>query len=472
MPQQHLQQRLGLVGEADQCLGTGDCQQVRDVRRLTDEWAGDRPGHPLVGRVGEGWLELQAHPSRLLRGQLDEVAPDEERQVLAEEGPQVLEEVLAHRVAHAVRRRDASGLEHGREIHARVVGAPDPWRHERRRSPHHVAQPHEQVAERVDGALVDPAVERGHRQHAVGLPTDPEDGQRTAGPDVLGGVVPRPLQARRGEPGAVEADHLGEEVAPRRRPQRPRHRPGGRLVLLGSSRRVPEGGHPEGRLGPGGVAPRGRVAREQLLVEAAVVLRVGRLVRRTSGLGVVGRRPGGQERQAVGEVVRVELGGHVVGAVTVAGPQHEQHVHAGEWGGSAAAPSRPPRRGRSRPSSASPRRRPGTSSSMVTSASRSGPIARSRWMSRPVPTATAAPPAYAVATQRSGSSRTRGVRATAVGSPRSGNDGVPPGRSPGLVGVRARTTHAARSGPSRPASIRQASRSLVSSASACHCSSQ
>ena len=62
----------------------------------------DGAGGAVVGGVGEGGGEAEAGGGGLVGAQLHQAGPEAERvEVLAEEGAQVLEEVLAHEAADA-----------------------------------------------------------------------------------------------------------------------------------------------------------------------------------------------------------------------------------------------------------------------------------------------------------------------------------------------------------------------------------
>ena len=387
--------RLGVL--AQQGVARQRLQQ-RDGRGLRRGEAGrvgteQRPevGERAVGVTGEGHTERGA--GVLVHEQVEtdrsghtgaggqvrrELAQDGEEadrvEVRAEQAAQVRQVVRTERTAHVVAGAGGASAEHVDDVGAGIVAAPDPGGADGRRPPHLVAQRRQQAGEAGTGCGVvaggRPAGERRDGQHAVGLTTAAQRRQRTGRAQVATGVVADPAPR-----GVVERRELRQVVAPGGRPQRGLHRLGDDLVALAGAGDAPERrldpwrGQPErgaevagaarraqfGGAGGGGLGP---LDRKGLLAAAVATGVAGAL-----GTAVVGGRARREERQAVGEMVGVEQGGHVGRRRRPArrwDADHHEDVDGGRVDGAGQhhpqRPSRLPRRGRSRPSSACPRR--------------------------------------------------------------------------------------------------------------------
>ena len=233
------------------------------------------------------------------------------------------EQGVVEHEAHVVRvrRRRAAHDGEDRRLGRRLAAGPpvDPRHLRRRRSPALAQALQDRQLDlrpgEVDRAAVGrqhrPVVERRHRQHAVGLATDPQHRQRS-----LGAHVGQRVGAGRGRLGQHREEVL-EEVAARRRPQQRLHRLG-TAVARGAG----AGDRGDGRRVD---AERGR-QRRRAVVGAPRSLRSGYVragsrragVPGRSAVAVVRRRADGGDRDALGVAVR-SRGGRRARAASSAG---------------------------------------------------------------------------------------------------------------------------------------------------------
>ena len=332
VPQQYLQQRVegGRYG-CGQRVDVGDREQVRDVRGDTHERGTHRVGHLLVDRVVDRGRGTEPDRGADRASELRQRRPVVGYRVVAgeQEPAQVLQELLAHQAAYREPGRGGVGLQHVGQVGVRVVGRADPRYPPGRRSPGRLPQRDERGAharERGVAGPGQPGVQGRDGQHAVRLGAGAQDRQRAGRADEVHRVGARVVAQGGGQPGTGEADHLRQEIPHGGGPQGGRHRAGERLVDEAAAVDVGGSVDPERESGQLPVAAGRRLLGPDLGGEADPVLGVRYPVRRTAGGGVVRGRTRCEERQPVGAMVGVELGGDVRGPVAEPGAGDEQQV--------------------------------------------------------------------------------------------------------------------------------------------------
>ena len=241
-------------------------------------------------------------------------------QIGKEQPPEVLKVMAAHDIPGEVARRASIAAHDLGKVRIRIVAASDTRGPDDIGAPHLVAQPQEHIFEkkiarvlRFLASLRRPVIERGNRQNAIRLFADAQGGERSGGAHVVDEMRARPIQVVLGEVVLFPAEHVRQEVAPRRRPEGDVHLPRVELLLrgvvqqvgerLGSVRQEPQ--RPGERVAIRSVAGLEDVRR--LLGEIA--LHLADVARAETGWcvrSVIRRRALQEEGEAVGVVMRVQ----------------------------------------------------------------------------------------------------------------------------------------------------------------------
>jgi hypothetical protein len=272
MAQQELQQarcgggRRWIGSRLRECRDAGLRQQRRDVvglkaapRRdlaVLHQRRRNRPRRVGADRAGEARTPRDAQALQdagrecIVRG--DETVA---REILAQEGAQVLQVVTPQHGAGAVAAGEPIHAHDVGEIGIRSGGRPaaETERVADARAPDVVAQLHQQIAQPGvgrHGLLLAgrglPLVERGHREHAVGLMAATQSRIRTPAAHIVDEMIARPRQDGGRQAGAVEAHHVAEVVAPADLPQCGVHAAHVEPVVLGGLPDAPEHRHDRG----------------------------------------------------------------------------------------------------------------------------------------------------------------------------------------------------------------------------------